>query len=67
MPNSDTTTQQDVALDILAALEMYTGLCGSETTTIEKMETVTEYRNQDSFTVILSNGDEYTVAVRPSR
>jgi hypothetical protein len=44
------TTENDVAHDVLAALDMYTGLMGSEGTVTLKLT--------------LSNGDEYLLRVR---
>ncbi len=54
------TTERDVSLDLLAALEMYGGLCGSEETTIESVGP----GERDTIVLVLSNGDEYRLTVR---
>ena len=55
------TSERDVTADLLAALEMYDGLCGSESTTIDK---IGEGARRDTLYLILSNGDEYELQVR---
>jgi hypothetical protein len=54
------TTQRDVALDTVAALDMYTGAFGSESTTIEKVGE----GERDSVVVVLSDGSQYRLTVR---
>jgi hypothetical protein len=55
------TTEHDVALDVLAALEMYAGTCGSDETEIES---VIETNVTNTLLVTLSNGDTYTIQIR---
>jgi len=55
-----TTTESDVALDIVAALDMYAGTCGSEETTIKLVGP----GERDSIVIELSNGDTYRLQVR---
>ena len=56
------TTEHDVALDVLAALEMYEGSCGSEATTID--DVIESGERKDTLIVTLSNGDSYWLQVR---
>lgn len=60
MPENIETTESDVNLDILAALESYDGLCGSESTTIESIAP----GEHDSIVIVLSNGNEYRLITR---
>lgn len=62
MDTDVTTTEHDVALDVLAALEMFAGTVGSESTTIDS---ITEVRGTHAtLTIALSNGDKYALRVR---
>lgn len=65
MTNTGTihTTEHDVTLDLIAALDSYDGLCGSEDTTI----TTIGEGQRDSIVIVLSNGDEYRLTVRRER
>ena len=54
------TSERDVTADLLAALEMYDGLCGSESTTITSIAE----GQRNSIVLVLSNGDEYALQVR---
>lgn len=56
-----TTTENDVTLDILAALDMYEGTCGSEETTIDD---VAPGERDGTIALTLSNGDVYEIQVR---
>ena len=61
---SEITTEHDVTLDLVAALDMYTGLMGSEETTIETL--VAESRvgtRYHTVVMTLSNGDVYHLDV----
>jgi hypothetical protein len=59
MPET-TTTEADVALDLVAALDMYDGLMGSETTSIESVGP----GERDTVVLVLTNGDTYRLTVR---
>ncbi len=58
-----TATVTDTAYDLAAALEMYDGTFGSETTTIESVDV----GERDSVVVQLSNGQQYRLQVREIR
>jgi predicted regulator of Ras-like GTPase activity (Roadblock/LC7/MglB family) len=60
MPEEIFTTERDANLDLIAALEMYSGLFGSGETTIEKIEE----GERDSAIVTLSNGDIFEIRIR---
>jgi hypothetical protein len=64
MTNSDTTTERDVAHDVLAALDMFSGAVGSEETVIDQLDLVSGSRN--GVVITLSNGDRYELTVRPA-
>lgn len=57
----DSTTESDVALDTVAALDMYAGAFGSEGTTIEAVDTTDDAR---TVRVTLSDGAVYELRVR---
>lgn len=59
---SDTATQSDVTLDLLAIIDDAPSgrLVGSESTTIDSVE----HGDRDTFTVVLDNGQRFTVHVR---
>jgi hypothetical protein len=59
----DITTEKDVSLDVEAALDMYEGTMGSETTTIEKIA----LDARDNIVLVLSDGSEYRLTVRQIR
>jgi hypothetical protein len=54
------TTENDVALDLIAALDMYDGSFGAEETTIDKIGE----GERGTVVIVLSNGDEYRLTVR---
>jgi hypothetical protein len=54
------TTERDVALDLVAALDMYSGLMGSESTSIEL---VGPSHRDDALVIQLDNGDTYELRV----
>ena len=58
------TTVRDVTLDVVAALDMYSGLLGGEDTRIEK---VGPGARDESVVIVLSNGDEYRLTVEMIR
>jgi len=60
MPASDAATERDVALDLVAALDMYEGLMGSEETTIETIDIA----DRDKVSITLDNGQRFTLTVR---
>lgn len=62
MANSENTSALDVALDLVAALDLYDGLFGGDDVTIEVVAQSTNDR--ESVTVTLSNGDRYELRVR---
>jgi hypothetical protein len=59
MPD-ETTTQHDVALDTVAALDMFAGSFGADNVVIESVE----HHKGDTVRVALSNGDVYDLRVR---
>lgn len=56
-------TERIVALDIVAALDMYEGLMGSDETTIGEIEAL----DRERVKLTLSNGQVFTLAVRETR
>jgi hypothetical protein len=59
---TDTTTEKDVALDILAALDMFAGSVGDDGVVIDE---VTESADaKATLNLTLSNGDRYEIRVR---
>lgn len=60
---SDAATERDVALDVVAALDMYDGLCGSEETSIESVGP----GENDTVVVLLDNGQQFRLQVREIR
>lgn len=57
------TSERDVALDLVAALEMYEGLMGSDETSIEAVEPA----ERERVIITLDNGDKYELTVREVR
>ncbi len=60
MPAPDAATERDMALDLVAALDMYEGLMGSEETIIDSVEALDRERVQ----ITLNNGQSFTLTVR---
>ena len=58
------TTEDDVALDVLAALDYFGGLVGGEATTIDELQISPDDRA--TILLTLSNGDKYELRVRES-
>jgi hypothetical protein len=56
------STEYDVTLDVLAALEGWAGLCGGEAIYVERVDEKTDATN--TLVLTLDNGDRYEVRVR---
>ena len=61
--NDIETTEKDVVLDVIAALDMYAGSIGNDNVVIDAVDE----GERETIVLTLSNGDRYELRVREVR